>query len=271
MASFKQAGKSAANNGVPAERAVLECFSPEMPAAQLGRGLGEFLDGFGVTRSNPARASLFERCVQSVTARGTARDPRAVCAVAGRRKYGAGEMARRSAAGRRKNPAAAADAAYKEFHGFDPEVTVKVSKLRHTHDYLAGAGVLKALEVRGVDREIHLIHFNRSLLAFNENMNQLFIEGGDQTINVKEFGYTEPHEVYTLGKVRSFDYETDKRHLGKEGGRAIYHHQFRTTNEGGQVVVVTVKRYPDLIYRELDGQLEFSGGSYTIRREGVDF
>lgn len=46
------------------------------------------------------RKSAFGRCVESVTATGSADDPRAVCAVAGRRKYGQAEMTRRSIAGR---------------------------------------------------------------------------------------------------------------------------------------------------------------------------
>ena len=35
-------------------------------------------------------------------------------------------------------------------------------------------------------------------------------------------------------------------------------------------MVVTIARYPDLIYRVRDEQLEFSGGSYEIRAEGID-
>lgn len=49
------------------------------------------------------RKSAFDRCVESVTAKRSADDPRAVCAVAGRRKYGQAEMTRRSIEGRR-NP-----------------------------------------------------------------------------------------------------------------------------------------------------------------------
>jgi hypothetical protein len=58
--------------------------------------------------------------------------------------------------------------------------------------------------------------------------------------------------------------------LGDEGGTAVYAHQFRTTNENGRHVVVEIARYPDLIYRTLDQQFEFSGGSYVIRAEGID-
>ena len=200
----------------------------------------------------------FERCVKAVSARGGAYDPKAVCAAKHRRG--------------KRNPADAADKAYKEFHGHEPDVVVEVKKRQHRHTVLSGAGILLALEVKGVDHQIHVIRgFKGALLAFNESMNQLFVEGGDQQVNLEDFGITEPHELETLGKVLTIDYQTDKSHLGKEGGEAVYHHKFRTTNEDGREVLVEIKRYPDLIYRVLDEQLEFSGGSYTIRREGIDF
>ena len=100
--------------------------------AQKRAGGGEIVDivdsrgkhsGYVVIR-NPAGESAFDRCVAEVAARGTARDPRAVCATAGRRKYGQAEMSRRSVAGRRRaaraargNPAEAAAAVSEEFHG----------------------------------------------------------------------------------------------------------------------------------------------------------
>ena len=45
----------------------------------------------------------FAKCVESVEARGGAYDARAVCAEAGRKKYGVKKMAAMAAAGRRRN------------------------------------------------------------------------------------------------------------------------------------------------------------------------
>lgn len=268
MASFRQVGQSAALNGVPAEVAVADSFRRDLTAEELGAGVSQFLDGFGV-RTNPARAMLFERCVAAVRARG-ARDPRAVCASAGRRKYGQAEMTRRSVAGRR-NPAEAAAEAFREFNGRDPELTVRVKAKRHHHKHLAGAGLLVRLIVAGVDGREHKIeNFGGALLAFNEAKNQLFVEGGDQSINLADYRIKRPHEIETLGKVLKISYEGRKDHLGAEGGHAVYTHTFRTTNENGRHVVVKMARCPDLIYHRLDVQLEFSGGSYTIKREGID-
>ena len=87
---------------------------------------------------------------------------------------------------------------------------------------------------------------------------------------LRKFGIQKPHELETLGKLVAIDYFTVKTHLGDEGGEAVYAHQLRTTNEDGKHVVVAIARYPDLIYRVLDQQMEFSGGSYEIRAEGID-
>jgi hypothetical protein len=171
----------------------------------------------------------------------------------------------------RRNPASAAVEVFEEFHGHAPDEIVEVKKKIHFHEHLAGAGVLKRLVVDGIDGRSHLINgFRGALLCFNESKNQLFIEGGDQAINLEDFGIKSPHELETLGKVKHIDYSTRKDHLGDEGGDAVYTHKFRTTNENGQHVTVRIARYPDLIYRVRDEQLEFSGGSYEIRAEGID-
>jgi hypothetical protein len=219
-----------------------------------------------------ANASRFDKCVESVEARGGAYDPRAVCAAAGRKKYGAKKMAAMARAGRkRKNPADEAAQAFEDFHGKPVDEYVEVVERIHTHNYLASAGELKRLDIAGVDGYKHTISgFKGALLAFNESRNQLFIKGGDQSVNLGDFGIDHPHELETLGKVVKIDYFTDKKHLGSEGGTAVYRHKFRTTNENGQHVTVRVARYPDLIYRVLEQRLEFSGGSYEILPEGID-
>ena len=62
------------------------------------KGLPIRLD-FIKKQGNPTR---FEKCVESVEAEGGARDPNAVCAVAGRRKYGKAQFQKMAAAGRRR-------------------------------------------------------------------------------------------------------------------------------------------------------------------------
>jgi hypothetical protein len=171
----------------------------------------------------------------------------------------------------RKNPAAGASEAFEDFHGFKPSRVTIVSKQIHYHEHLAEAGKLKHLDVWGIDDRGHKISgFKGSLLAFNEDRNQLFVEGGDQSLDLKEYGITRPHELETIGKLTDIGYFTNKTHLGDEGGEAVYVHRFRSTNDNGKHVIVRIARYPDLIYDVRNEQLLFSGGSYEILREGID-
>jgi hypothetical protein len=176
--------------------------------------------------------------------------------------------------GYKSNPASAAADAYQDFHGKPPDEFVEVKERVHTHRHLSSAGELERLKIAAIDgrRKVTLVDFGGALLAFSEKRNQLFVKGGDQSVDLKSFGIDprEAHEVETLGKVLELDYFTDKKHLGSEGGVATYRHKMRTTNENGRHVTVRIARYPDLIYRVRDKQLEFSGGSYTIIPEGID-
>jgi len=169
------------------------------------------------------------------------------------------------------NPASAAAEVFEEFHGYAPSEVITVTKHVHHHEHLAAAGKLLRLDVWGVDGKGHKISgFKGAFLAFNESKNQLFVEGGDQSIDLADFGIRSPHEMETLGRVTDIGYETNKTHLGDEGGQALYIHKFRSTNKDGRHVIVRIAREPDLIYDVRNEQLLFSGGSYEILREGID-
>lgn len=216
-------------------------------------------------KANPGPpGAAFQRCVKSVQERGGAYDPRAVCAAAGRKKYGAKTYQEMAAAGRKRaarkrgNPPEAAVEAYEDFHGRQPDEMVEVTKQVHYHKHLAGAGKLEKLEVvsRRGDKVI-LSQFKGALLCFNEKRTQLFIEGGDQRPNLRDFGISSPHEMEVLGEVIAVEYFTRKDHLGRDGGTAIYRHKFS-------------KPYPELQYDVVNEQLIFSGGNYVILAEGID-
>ena len=174
-------------------------------------------------------------------------------------------------AARKRNPAAASAEVFEAFHGFAPSEVVTVSKKVHHHAHLAALGTLVELDVWGVDGKGHKITgFKGALLACNETRDQLFVEGGDQSIDLLDFGISKPHETETLGRVTNIGYHTNKTHLGDEGGKAVYVHRFRATNKDGKHVMVKMTREPDLIYDVRNEQLLFSGGSYQILREGID-
>jgi hypothetical protein len=172
---------------------------------------------------------------------------------------------------RRKNPASASAEVFEEFHGFAPSEVVTVTKEVHHHGHLASLGTLVQLDVFGVDERGHKVTgFKGAILACNETRDQLFIEGGDQRMDLKSFGIKTAHEMETLGQVTNIGYKTNKTHLGDEGGEAVYVHRFRATNQNGKHVVVKMTREPDLIYDVRNEQLLFSGGSYEILREGIN-
>lgn len=158
----------------------------------------------------------------------------------------------------RGNPAEAARAVSEEFHGRKVREMVPVTERRHYHKFLAELGELTLLVIHTPDgrHKVELTQFAGALLCTNEDKNQLFIKGGDQTVNLRDFGVRDPHEKEHLGELRKIAYFTDKEHLGDEGGEADYHHSFS-------------KPYPHVDFRTRDTHLEISGGRYKITREGI--
>jgi len=252
-------------------------YAKRIAGVKRSRGTDSSLPDWARNPGRPGEA--FKRCVRSVKERGSAGDPKAVCAAAGRKKYGKVAFQKMATAGRRRarrNPADESAAVFEEFHGYEPTEIVKVSQQVHHHSHLAAAGELVGLQVEPISggevREIEGMG-DDCFLTFNEKKSQLFVSGGDQSLSaaeLKKFGIRTEHELQTLGKLVGVGYFTDKTHLGKEGGEAVYSHQFRTTNENGRHIVVKITRYPDLIYRVLDQRFEISGGDYVIRAEGID-
>jgi hypothetical protein len=197
--------------------------------------------------SNPAK---FERCVKAVKKRGGAANAYAVCTAAGTRK----NKKKR----KRKNPEGESVKAFESFHGRQPDEVVTVERKIHYHRHLAAAGKLEALIVIARDGDIVMLSkFKGALLCMNEKGTQLYIEGGDQKVDLKQFGVKTPHEKELLGELKQVEYFTTKDHLGSEGGEAIYQHKFS-------------KPLPTVIYDVLNEQLEIAGGKYVILPEGID-
>lgn len=250
-------------------------ISGRVPKTELRQWL-DYTVGRRMADNPRGSKGKFARCVKAVSERGGAVDPKAVC----------GAMEKKMRAKKSANPADSSVEAFKIFHGREPDELVTIAKQRHYHKHLAAAGELESLVIETPDKRhrVTLRDFDGSLLAFNEQalkelakkgkvkLTQLFIEGGDQTVDLEDFGIDldNVHELETLGKAVKIDYFTTKDHLGSEGGEAVYAHKFRTTNDNGKHVTVRIAKYPDVIYRVRDNQLELSGGSYEIRAEGID-
>lgn len=212
------------------------------------------------------KETKFDRCLREVKRKGAAVSPGAVC----QKSVGRGNKSKRKPTGShrnrrkptrraRRNPEAQATESYRDFHGKDPERIITVDTPIRYHGVVAGIGHLKFLEIAGVNGGKVTLRFDRSTyLSENEKRTQLFITGGDQSVNLKAFGISGAHEYELLGEVTEVGYFTEKKHLiEKDGGKATYVHKFQSPR-------------PVLIYDTRNKLLSFAGGGYTIPSEGID-
>lgn len=202
-------------------------------------------------RKNPKGRTRFDRCVKAVKRSRTAADPRAVCGA---------QRAHRKNRGR-VNSVPAAQERYERFHGHPSKELVEVKTKVHHHSATSALGDLKKLVIQPEKGpRVKVQNFKGAFLTQNEAGTQLFIDGGDQAVNLADFGIHRkpPHEMEVLGKCLNVYYFTTKDHLRPEdGGTAVYNHKF------GRVK-------PTIIYDVRNRLLSFAGGGYTIPDEGID-
>lgn len=236
------------------------------------------------------------------------RVPKEVSTLAGAALYApaAGLQLARSLKGNRKkkrNSAASSERAYEEFHGHPPDRDTIIDTELHEHKNLAGIGELCWMIVRYETeddeiQDVELKSFDGALLCMNEQRKdnpQLYIEGGDQKVDLKQFEIGAPlHENETLGRMVCVAYFTTKDHLGEEGGEAEYVHviemptdmqEFKEwgLHEMAKAAGLSNSAYwdeleeetegaqgPDVIYDTRNKLMLLSGGSYTLPDEGID-
>lgn len=175
--------------------------------------------------------------------------------------------------GKRKNPGDSAEDAYREFHGRDPEDRIEFETVHHYPGKTAALGDLVSLDLRipagrGVrNRIVHLSDFGQAWLTRHPKMKQLYVEGGDQSVDLKVFGLDDKdfHEIEYLGELAHCVYFTRKDHLGDEGGEAEFHHRF-----GRHELKLKRTELIKVGYHVPDEQLIFMGGGYEIPPEGID-
>jgi hypothetical protein len=232
--------------------------------------------------ANPS-AGAFKRCVLAVAARGSAKSPAGVCATAGRKKYGKKQFQKMAAAGKaraRKNPGDIEGNArvYEDFHGRPPDEVIEVVEQLHEHSALSGIGKLVALTIAAVDGKtiVEIGDFGGALLAQDKGRTQLFVRGGNQAVNVKDFGIDpkRKHEQEILGAALEISYETRKDHLGKAGGageRAIHVHEFSDLEAIAKSDPRRSKgsRLPIVLYDTRNKKLAFAGGGYDLPDVGI--
>lgn len=193
----------------------------------------------------------------------------------------------------KRNPADSAAAVYEDFHGHPPDEDAVIETDIEEHTTLAGVGELVWFYVRCEDEEgeydVRVEDLHGAILSMNEKAGQspqLYIEGGNQSVNCADFGITAPlHEFETLGRMVCYAYHTTKDHLGEDGGDSDYIHVVEPPLDYDEFQEWELSELdmdwdsveeetkdsigPDVIYDTRNRLLMLSGGSYRITREGV--
>jgi hypothetical protein len=176
--------------------------------------------------------------------------------------------------GKRKNPSGleSSKKLFESFHGREPDGEDDVVSFEKIPDHLTQLGELREMTVIVPDgSEEVTISFPENpctVLASAPGGTQYVLIGGDQSIDLEEFGIEESDEEQewarklVLGQVVSLTYFTDKHHLSgpkyqKNG--CLYEHKLG--EEGGEL--------PTLVYDPNNETLEIVGGSYVTRAEGI--
>jgi hypothetical protein len=175
----------------------------------------------------------------------------------------------------RRNPgdSDSAKLLFESFHGREPEGEDDIVSFENIPDHLTELGELRELTVVLPDgsEEVTIVfpeENTSTILASAPGGTQYVLIGGDQSVDVGEFGIKETEEEQewarklVLGQVASLTYFTDKHHLSgpkyqKNG--CLYEHKLG--EEGGEL--------PTLVYDPNNETLEIVGGSYITRAEGI--
>lgn len=162
----------------------------------------------------------------------------------------------------RNNPSNPVDSAAdlsESWHGRPAETATDYQEKLHYHGVLTDLGRLKEIMVMVDDRKGQNILFDaKTRLASSENGKQLYVVGGDQSIDLKALGIRGEEaqkDLVFVGEVHHIVYITAKEHLGKEdkiSGPYIH----KLGEESGVM--------PILLYDTLNQKVGFAGGNYFI-------
>jgi hypothetical protein len=167
---------------------------------------------------------------------------------------------------RKQNPEDAAAALSESFHGRDPETITTFEEEEHEHEWYAGLGDLVELKVRTVSGLDATVEFpegkSRPVLASSEDGRQLYIVGGDQTLDLdslKMSGEKWERDLMTIGEITEVTYRTEK---GFDSFKPTdYFHHFSEED----------KRHPKptLLYDARSKALKIAGGGYKVEAPGI--
>jgi len=159
----------------------------------------------------------------------------------------------------KQNPEDAAAALSEAWHGRPARSATDVIEQVHYHGVLTDLGRLKEITVMVTERKGQKIFFDsETRLCSSENGKQLYVVGGDQSLDLEALGIEGEEaekDCVVVGEVHSIVYVTAKEHLGKTD-KEVGPYEHRLGENKGVM--------PILIYDTLNQELGFAGGSYFI-------
>lgn len=167
--------------------------------------------------------------------------------------------------GHRKNPIESAASLSEAWHGRPAKHADEYVEKVKFHGILTDLGRLRELEVRAGSKKVIPIAFDkRTRLASSENGKQLYVVGGDQSLDLDALGIPDDEadkDMVVIGPVCAVTYDAAKQHLDEEDKQmGPYRHVLG--EEGGAE--------PLLVYDRLNDAVGFAGGTYHIDRD-LDF
>lgn len=192
---------------------------------------------------------------------------------------------------KKRNPIDSSVKAFEEFHGLPTSGVIEIQEIEHRHEWTWLVGLLACIDVKLPNgQEIPLVApgfsfsdparierkkrrkddywvFNDRiapdkivLLTAVENGKQLILKGGDQSLPLKELGFSERDERdhMVIGEIQEITYRTKKKFEDKGKTDTDFYHEFGKEGSGG------VK--PQLVYNPISKHMQIVGGRYEVAR-----
>ena len=164
----------------------------------------------------------------------------------------------------KSNPESSAASLYEDFHGKPPGEVKEIITTRHDHEWLTQLGTLVELKVATVTNLDATISFAKDKdapdLCSSEDGRQLYIEGGQQEIDLKALKMSDAKwlkDSMVIGILYELTYQTAKGF-----------HRFKPTSYFHKLGEETGEQ-PTLIYDPNNGLLSISGGQYRTKDVGI--
>lgn len=182
-------------------------------------------------------------------------------AAAGVKYHHGGHYLAHSSLGSKRNPEPAAADLYESFHGKPSEELLEIGEEVHYHENLAGLGTLTEIKVDCFSGYSAELKFDRDTqLCSNEEGTQLYIVGGDQSLDLKALKFKADEidkDQVAVGVITEITYNTQKGF-----------HNFKPTDYYHELGEESGYQ-PILTYDARSQLLTIAGGAYKIKPEGI--